>query len=131
MQISMQLRSGARAVRGGFVDAGYLARKQICYGGPEKPDASALDFWRIDNVLWSVSSRGHGGTSGGRPATNERRSTEPNTGLETLKLRTKAVRRGDKYMVTGEKMFGSRVRTAFRRHQTHTPSQMDHECPDR
>jgi hypothetical protein len=32
-------------------------------------------------------------------------STEPNTGLETLKLRTRAVKKGDTYEISGEKMF--------------------------
>lgn len=31
--------------------------------------------------------------------------TEPNTGLETLKLRTRAVRDGDYYKITGQKMY--------------------------
>lgn len=33
-----------------------------------------------------------------------RRRTEPNTGLETLKLRTVAVKDGDSYRVSGQKM---------------------------
>ena len=35
--------------------------------------------------------------------------TEPNTGSDTTKLRTTAVRRGDHYVVTGQKIFISRV----------------------
>lgn len=31
--------------------------------------------------------------------------TEPNTGLETLKLRTTATREGDDYLVNGQKMY--------------------------
>lgn len=39
------------------------------------------------------------------------RSTEPNTGLETLKLRTRAVRDGDYYKISGQKMY-SYIRTS-------------------
>jgi acyl-CoA dehydrogenase len=35
--------------------------------------------------------------------------TEPNTGTDTTKLRTTAVRKGDKYIVNGQKVFISRV----------------------
>lgn len=35
--------------------------------------------------------------------------TEPNTGSDTTKLRTTAVRHGDRYIVNGEKVFTSRV----------------------
>ena len=38
--------------------------------------------------------------------------TEPNTGLNTLKLKTKAVRRGDHYVVTGEKVWISSAQVA-------------------
>ena len=31
--------------------------------------------------------------------------TEPNTGLNTLKLKTRAVRKGDRYVVHGEKVW--------------------------
>jgi acyl-CoA dehydrogenase len=31
--------------------------------------------------------------------------TEPNSGLDTLKLQTKAVRHGDKYVINGSKYF--------------------------
>lgn len=31
--------------------------------------------------------------------------TEPNTGLETLKLRTTATRDGDDYLISGQKMY--------------------------
>jgi acyl-CoA dehydrogenase len=36
--------------------------------------------------------------------------TEPNSGSETTKLETRAVRKGDKYVVNGQKIFISRVR---------------------
>ncbi|MGH9173492.1 MAG: acyl-CoA dehydrogenase family protein, partial [Vicinamibacterales bacterium] len=35
--------------------------------------------------------------------------TEPNTGSDTTQLRTTAVRRGDRYVITGQKVFISRV----------------------
>jgi len=38
--------------------------------------------------------------------------TEPNTGLNTLKLRTRAVRQGDHYMVTGQKVWISTAQVA-------------------
>jgi len=38
--------------------------------------------------------------------------TEPNTGLNTLKLRTQAVRRGDKYVVNGQKIWISTAQVA-------------------
>lgn len=38
--------------------------------------------------------------------------TEPNTGLNTLKLRTQAVRRGDRYVVNGQKIWISTAQVA-------------------
>jgi acyl-CoA dehydrogenase len=38
--------------------------------------------------------------------------TEPNTGLNTLKLRTRAVRQGDHYLVTGQKVWISTAQVA-------------------
>jgi acyl-CoA dehydrogenase len=38
--------------------------------------------------------------------------TEPNTGLNTLKLKTKAVRRGDRYVVHGQKLWISTAQVA-------------------
>src|SRR5439155_26270680 len=38
--------------------------------------------------------------------------TEPNSGLETLKLKTKAVRRGNQYVVTGQKIWISTAQVA-------------------
>ncbi|MCW5656982.1 MAG: acyl-CoA/acyl-ACP dehydrogenase [Burkholderiaceae bacterium] len=38
--------------------------------------------------------------------------TEPNTGLNTLKLKTRAVRKGDRYMVHGEKVWISSAQVA-------------------
>ena len=38
--------------------------------------------------------------------------TEPNTGLETLKLRTRAVREGDHYMISGQKIWISSAQVA-------------------
>jgi acyl-CoA dehydrogenase len=35
--------------------------------------------------------------------------TEPNTGSDTTRLRTRAVRQGDRYVITGQKVFISRV----------------------
>ena len=40
--------------------------------------------------------------------------TEPNTGLNTLKLKTKAVRRGDHYVVNGEKVWISSAQAAHK-----------------
>jgi len=40
--------------------------------------------------------------------------TEPNTGLNTLKLRTTAVRRGDKYVVNGQKIWISTAQVAHK-----------------
>ncbi|KAJ9313896.1 hypothetical protein DTO271D3_5784 [Paecilomyces variotii] len=40
--------------------------------------------------------------------------TEPNTGLETLKLRTRAVRDGDYYKITGQKIWISSAQVASR-----------------
>src|SRR5207253_11089643 len=36
--------------------------------------------------------------------------TEPNAGSETTRIETRAVRRGDRYIVSGQKMFISRVK---------------------
>src|SRR5437660_4499608 len=36
--------------------------------------------------------------------------TEPNAGSETTRIETRAVRKGDRYVVTGQKMFISRVK---------------------
>ena len=38
--------------------------------------------------------------------------TEPNTGLNTLKLKTRAVRQGDHYVVTGQKVWISTAQVA-------------------
>ncbi|MCC7183423.1 MAG: Acyl-CoA dehydrogenase fadE12 [Rhodocyclaceae bacterium] len=38
--------------------------------------------------------------------------TEPNTGLNTLKLKTKAVRQGDRYLVNGQKVWTSTAQVA-------------------
>jgi acyl-CoA dehydrogenase len=38
--------------------------------------------------------------------------TEPNTGLNTLKLQTRAVRRGDEYVITGQKIWISTAQVA-------------------
>ena len=40
--------------------------------------------------------------------------TEPNTGLNTLKLKTKAMRQGDHYVVTGEKVWISSAQAAHK-----------------
>jgi acyl-CoA dehydrogenase len=48
--------------------------------------------------VWVSADLGHFG----RELTVGR--TEPNTGLETLKLRTQAVRDGDSYRISGQKM---------------------------
>ena len=40
--------------------------------------------------------------------------TEPNTGLNTLKLKTMAVRRGDKYVVNGQKIWISTAQVAHK-----------------
>ena len=40
----------------------------------------------------------------------ERHVTEPNTGLNTLKLKTRAERRGDHYLVSGQKVWISTAR---------------------
>ena len=38
--------------------------------------------------------------------------TEPNAGLDTLKLKTKAVRDGDRYVLTGQKIWISTAQVA-------------------
>lgn len=50
-------------------------------------------------MFWGVCMASPNG-----PTTLMKRSTEPNTGLETLKLRTEAVKDGDMYRISGQKM---------------------------
>lgn len=55
--------------------------------------------------------------------------TEPNTGLNTLKLKTKAVRNGDHYVVSGEKVWISSAQVAHKvmlLARTQEPHEVDH-----
>ena len=75
------------------------ARSEVCHPRTAAENAPEIDRRRVESLFWSVYLP---------PAliiqelTGIR--TEPNTGLETLKLRTLAVRDGEYYKISGQKM---------------------------
>jgi acyl-CoA dehydrogenase len=63
----------------------------------------------MESMLWRVSSIKTSNTS--KDILNQTR-TEPNTGLETLKLKTHARKEGDNYFITGQKIWISSAQVA-------------------
>ena len=78
--------------------------------GPDDPPIRA--DWNLGPVAFSLlqdpcASRPR--CAGGSVRSPWRRSTEPTTGTDTTKIKTVAVRNGDRYVVNGQKVWISRV----------------------
>ena len=78
----------------------HVANCQVCDVVAETAHASRPHLWQNQNLLWSVCSIHLSLISGCSFGCR----TEPNTGLETLKLRTFAKKEGDSYSISGQKM---------------------------
>jgi len=89
--------------------------------------AATTDLWSITNLLWRVGKTYAERRPSQRTKLTCPHRTEPNTGLETLKLQTKAVKKGDYYEVTGSKMSATIVTIHV---QSLICSQLDNQRPN-